>query len=57
MTEAILNEEALELLLQKLDNFVWTDKAKEERDRLRQNFLPTTNSGLKISRRRIISLD
>ncbi len=41
MTEAILNEEALELLLQKLDNFVWTDKAKEERDRLRQNFLQT----------------
>lgn len=38
MTEAIINEEALEQVVQKLDSFVWTDKDKEERDILRQHF-------------------
>lgn len=41
MTEAIINEEALEHLYQKLDSFVWTDKDKEERDILRQHFQQT----------------
>lgn len=41
MTEAIINEEALEHVVQKLDSFVWTDKDKEERDNLRQHFQET----------------
>lgn len=41
MTEAIINEEALEHIAQKLDSFVWTDKDKEERDMLRQHFQQT----------------
>jgi hypothetical protein len=41
MTEAIINEEALEHVVQKLDSFVWTDKDKEERDNLRQHFQKT----------------
>lgn len=41
MTEAIINEEALEYLIQKLDSYVWTDKDREERDVLRQNFQQT----------------
>lgn len=43
MTEAIINEEALEHIAQKLDTFVWTDKDKEERDILRQHFQQTYN--------------
>ena len=41
MTEAIINEEALEHIIQKLDSFVWTGKDKEERDILRQHFQQT----------------
>lgn len=41
MTETIINEEALEHVVQKLDSFVWTDKDREERDILRQNFQQT----------------
>ncbi len=41
MASAIINEEALDQLIQKLDNFVWPDKNKEERETLKQQFRTT----------------
>jgi hypothetical protein len=38
MTAAIINEEALEQLISKIDSFVWTDKEKEEIETLREDF-------------------
>lgn len=41
MTKAPINEEALNQVLQKLSSFVWTEKDKEERDNMRQQFRET----------------
>jgi hypothetical protein len=41
MTDPIINDEALDLIVHKLDSFVRTDTGKEERDRLRTNFCET----------------
>jgi len=38
MTQTIINEEAIEHLITKLDSFVWTDKHYEEREELRRKF-------------------
>ena len=43
MTQTIINEEALEHLIQKIDSYIWTDKDRDERDSLRQSFQQTYN--------------
>ncbi|NOU18854.1 MAG: DUF91 domain-containing protein [Bacteroidales bacterium] len=43
MTSTIINEESIEKIIQKLDSFVWTDKDKEERNNLIQQFQATYN--------------
>ena len=43
MTEVIINHEALDQVIQKLDSYVWTDKEREELDTLRQQFQQTYN--------------
>jgi Endonuclease NucS len=41
MTEIIINEDALELVIQKLQSFVWTDQNKQEIELMRQDFAQT----------------
>ncbi len=43
MTQTIINEEAIEHLITKLDSFVWTDKHYEEREALRRKFKEAFN--------------
>jgi hypothetical protein len=43
MTTTIINEEAIEKFLTRLDSFVWTDKESKEREAMRQNFVDTYN--------------
>lgn len=43
MTTTIINEEAIEQLITRLDGFVWTDNDFQEREELRQKFQTTYN--------------
>lgn len=43
MTATIINEEAIEQLISRLDSFVWTEKDSQEREALRQQFRKTYN--------------
>lgn len=43
MTATIINEEAIEQLISRLDSFVWTEKDSKERETLRQQFRTTYN--------------
>ena len=43
MTATIINEEAIEQLISRLDSFVWTEKVSQERETLRQQFRATYN--------------
>lgn len=43
MTATIINEEAIEQLISRLDSFVWTEKDSQEREALRQEFRATYN--------------
>ncbi len=43
MTATIINEEAIEQIISRLDSFVWTEKDSQEREALRQQFLETYN--------------
>ncbi len=43
MTTTIINEEAIEQLITRLDSFVWTEKDFHEREELRQKFRSTYN--------------
>lgn len=56
MTATIINEEAIEILITKLDSFVWTDKDFQEREALGEQFLETfKKNGLKIWPKKITS--
>lgn len=43
MTTTIINEEAIEQLISRLDSFVWTEKNSQEREILRQQFVTSYN--------------
>jgi len=43
MTATIINEEAIEQIISRLDSFVWTEKDSQEREALRQQFRATYN--------------
>lgn len=43
MTSVIINEEAIEKLVSRLDSFVWTEKDSQEGEALRQQFRATYN--------------
>jgi hypothetical protein len=43
MADVFINNDALDILIRKLDNFVWSEKDQEERENLRQQFEQTYN--------------